>query len=236
MPIPKPFVFLAFAVTCVLEAANPPKSFVMKTTEPVIVSNTLLAPGNHLWRLLDSQSNRHIVQISDQTTQRVEAVILAIPRYRELISAENEVDFWETPVGYAKAVRTWFLPGDNSGQEFPYSKKVVFSLGQLLTPPMADPNQVEPAAPPPPRSFPVKPQEAEDKVSTQWPEGSWAVITDGPPASPKPATHRDGIWDTLKHLPLTATIAPLIGLIGAALLLVFFLSGRRKNRQMPASR
>jgi hypothetical protein len=156
-----------------------------------------------------------------------------------LISAENEVDFWETPVGYAKAVRTWFLPGDNSGQEFPYSKKVVLSLGRLLTPPMADPNQVEPAAPPPPRSFPVKPQEAEDKVSTQWPEGSWAVITDGPPAppaSPKPATHRDGIWDRLKHLPLTATIAPLIGLIGAALLLVFFLSGRRKNRQMPASR
>jgi hypothetical protein len=36
-----------------------------------------------VWKLLDSPSNRHIVEISNQETRRVEATILALPNYRQ---------------------------------------------------------------------------------------------------------------------------------------------------------
>jgi hypothetical protein len=240
MQIRRLLTFLALAASPALQALNPPRSFVMKTTEPVVVSNTLLPPGSHVWRLMDSQSNLHIVQISNEATHRVEAVILAIPAYRESVTDTDQVQFWETPVGYARAVRGWFRPGESFGQEFPYSKKVVLSLGRLneqiasAEKPMELSSHqiaksIDKSGPTPPRA---------ERVSTRLPEGSWAVISNGLPASVstnptvKGAHVRGTIWDKLRNLPLTATVAPLIGLIGAVFLLAFFLTTKRRHRQI----
>jgi hypothetical protein len=203
----------------------------MTTTEPVIVGNTLLAPGSHVWKQMDSPANLHIVQISNETTHRVEAVILAIPAYREVITSNNDIHYWETPVGYARAVRSWFRPGESYGQEFPYSTKAVLRLGRLgvrneTKSPLGLPHRIGETR---------KTQAHAEPVALQGPVGSWAVITGGLPASATnhqaaKQTHlHGGIWERLKNLPLTATLAPLIGLIGAAFLLVFFLTGKRKH-------
>lgn len=243
MQILRSTTFLVVAASCALQAANPPRSFVMNTTEPLIVSKTVLPPGGHIWKLVDSQSNRDIVQITDEATNRVEAVIFAVPNYREVITSDNEIGYWETPVGYAKSVRSWFLPGESFGQEFPYSKKVVLSTGRLIPRLIPAKVQMEPVSSSPQRVARSLPTSAQaERQSAEWPEGSWAIVTDSPasfspmqPIPKKPKPH-DGIWDTLKRLPLTATIGPLIGLIGVGFVLAFFLSSKRKNRQMSVPR
>ncbi len=86
----------------------------------------------------------------------------------------------------------------------------------------------------PPKSTVMAPGIRAEIDATQWPEGSWAIITDGSETSakhlaPKQITAHAGVWDTLKHL------LPVAGLIGAGFVLTAFLvSGKRKNRQTHA--
>jgi hypothetical protein len=75
-------------------------------------------------KLVDSQSNRHIVQIMNEEENKVEATILAIPNYRLQPTGNTELRYWETPAGTPPALRAWFYPGDSFGQEFAYPKDV----------------------------------------------------------------------------------------------------------------
>jgi hypothetical protein len=68
-------------------------------------------------KLLDS-ADRHIVQIYDLDDSKLEMTVLAIPAYRLDPTGDTRLTFAESPDGQAPALRTWFYPGDNSGQEF----------------------------------------------------------------------------------------------------------------------
>ena len=96
----------------------------MTINEKVIAGNKVLEPGTYVWKLLDSQSDRHIVQIFNKDQTHLEETILAIPNYRLQPTGDSRFAFWETPAGVPKAVRAWFYPGDNFGQEFKYPEKV----------------------------------------------------------------------------------------------------------------
>jgi hypothetical protein len=71
------------------------------------------------------------------------------------------------------------------------------------------------------------------------PEGSWAIASDKIAASPKqttPTKHHSGLWEGIKNLPLTATLGPLIGLIGLGFLILFLVSlTKRKNAKAAVS-
>ena len=236
---------LVAASACQLLADSPDKSFVMRATEPVIVENTVLPAGTHVWKLMDSPSNRHIVQIIDQKDRHIEAVIVAIPNYRSVATDTNEVVFWETPSGSPRAVRAWFSPGDNYGQEFPYPEQMMASLHRLVPSPATGGNTTVVAEEPTKKveasvavsaSDSKATEQSAQATSAQATAGSWAVITNGPPATPsKPAKRSTGIWNAIKNLPLTATLAPLIGLIGAGFLLLFVMSHAKRNKQQNAS-
>jgi hypothetical protein len=92
---------------------------VLTTNEPIQVRDRLLQPGQYVFKLLDSSSDRHVVQIFNDDQSRIIDTVLAIPRYRTEPTGKSRFTFWETPPGTAKALRTWFYPGDNMGQEFP---------------------------------------------------------------------------------------------------------------------
>ena len=220
-------------------ADNAADSFRMHTSEPLYVENTLLKPGTYLLKRMDSPSDKDIVLIRDERTHRQIATILAIPSYREFASMKNVVDFWETPSGTPKAIRAWFSPGRNYGQEFPFPsqlasiKKTVPYSPSLLT----RPESVIPTSERLP--LPVNPELKRKPVRMAEQQGSWAVITDGggtqdarqqPPAPihKKPGT----IWDALANLPLTATIAPLIGLVGIISLALFLVSHLKRRKQL----
>lgn len=98
------------------------KKTILTVNEPIQVPNKTLQPGKYVIKLMDSPSNRHIVQIFDGDEQHLITTVLAIPNYRLEPTGKTQFGFWETPAGEPKALRSWFYPGDNFGQEFAYPK------------------------------------------------------------------------------------------------------------------
>src|ERR1700730_10986506 len=104
------------------------KKTILTVNESIQVPNKVLPPGTYVMKLLDSPSNRHIVQIFDKNEQHLETTVLAIPNYRLEPTGKTQLQFWETPPGQPKALRAWFYPGDNFGQEFAYPKSEAMQI------------------------------------------------------------------------------------------------------------
>jgi hypothetical protein len=94
----------------------------------VEVPGAVLQPGRYIMKLVDSPADRHIVQFSNERENHVFATVLAIPAWRQNPSDKSIFTFYEAPVGEPQAMRTWFYPGDNSGQEFVYPKERLAAL------------------------------------------------------------------------------------------------------------
>src|SRR5438270_937313 len=112
------------------------KRTILTVNEPIQVPNKVLQPGKYVMRLLDSPSNRHIVQIFDEGEQHLITTVLAIPNYRLQPTGETQFGFWETPAGQPKALRSWFYPGDNFGQEFAYPKNEAMQIAAAVNQPV----------------------------------------------------------------------------------------------------
>src|ERR1044072_543989 len=82
----------------------------------------VLPAGTYVFKILDSQSDRHIVQIFSKDELTVYATILAIPNYRLQATDKTVVTFRERPAGEPEALRAWFYPGRNWGEELVYAK------------------------------------------------------------------------------------------------------------------
>jgi hypothetical protein len=98
------------------------KKTILTVGEAIQVPGATLQPGKYVIKLMDSQTNRHIVQIFNGDESHIITTILAIPNYRLQLTGKTQFSFWETPPGQPKALRAWFYPGDNFGQEFAYPK------------------------------------------------------------------------------------------------------------------
>jgi len=180
------------------------KMTIVSVNEPIIAGNKVLDPGTYVWKLLDSPSNRHIVQIYDKDQRHLETTVLAIPNYRLQPEGNTQFSFWETPAGVPKAVRAWFYPGDNFGQEFPYPKKLVAQLASTAPVPVPmNYNEPEPAPAPQPEA---QPEPAPAPAPEPAPEPQ-AQMQQNTTAAPAPAPQE-------RTLPKTASFSPLIGLLG----------------------
>ena len=82
----------------------------------------VLPAGTYVFKIVDSQSDRHIVQIFSADEKTVYATILAIPNYRLKVTGKTVITFRERPAGEPQALRAWFYPGRNWGEEFVYPK------------------------------------------------------------------------------------------------------------------
>ena len=99
------------------------KKTVITIDEQMQLPNATLQPGTYVIRLHDSPSNRHVVQVFDKDEKHIVTTILAIPNMRLRPTGKSVFAFWEVPAGKPKALRAWFYPGDNFGQEFAYPKE-----------------------------------------------------------------------------------------------------------------
>jgi len=120
------FLGIAFAPNARADEWN--KKTILTVNEAIQVPNKVLPPGKYVIRLLDSPSDRHIVQIFNADETHLETTILAIPNYRLEPTGKTVFSFWETPPGQPKAMRAWFYPGDNFGQEFAYPKSTAMQI------------------------------------------------------------------------------------------------------------
>jgi hypothetical protein len=109
---------LAGAFVPSLKADNFDKKTILTVNEPVAVENVVLTPGEYVLKLLDSQSNRQIVEIFNGDETKLIGTELAMPAYRPVRSGKERLTFYEAPSGQLPALRTWFNPGDTNGIEF----------------------------------------------------------------------------------------------------------------------
>jgi hypothetical protein len=117
-----------FAVPDIMMADQWNKKTYITINESVQVPGKILQPGRYVMKLAESPSNRHIVQIFNEREDQLQTTVLAIPNYRLQPTGKTEFQWWETPAGQPKAIRAWFYPGDNFGQEFAYPKSEAVAI------------------------------------------------------------------------------------------------------------
>jgi hypothetical protein len=96
----------------------------------------VLPAGTYVFKILDSMGDRHIVQIFNEDQTQVLATILAIPNYRLQSTDQTVVTFRERPAGEPEAIRAWFYPGRNYGEEFVYPKARAMELAKTAGTPV----------------------------------------------------------------------------------------------------
>jgi hypothetical protein len=114
----------AFTVLVVgLAGAQPlDRTTYLTFSAPVSLPGVTLPAGEYLFRLADSMSNRHIIQVRDRDMTKVYATLLAVRAERARPADETVVTFREAPANTPPAVRYWYYPGDTTGHEFVYPK------------------------------------------------------------------------------------------------------------------
>lgn len=98
------------------------KKTVMTFSQPVEIPGQILPAGTYTFVLVDSPADRHIVQIFTADGSQIIATVLAINDYRLKPTGETVVKFAERAGDNPEALKAWFYPGDNFGQEFVYPK------------------------------------------------------------------------------------------------------------------
>ena len=164
-----------------------------------------LPAGTYVFKILDSLSDRHIVQIFNQDETQVLTTILAIPNYRLKPTDKTVITFRERPAGEPEALRAWFYPGREWGEEFVYEKPRAIELAkETNTPVLATRTELAAA---PIETLKTAPVEA---VAPTGDPVELTQVVEAPPAAPaEPVTVA-----AADPLPQTASPLPLIGLIG----------------------
>ena len=98
------------------------KKTVFTFNAPVEVPGQVLAPGTYVFKLLNSQADRHIVQVYNKDETHLIGTFLAIPDYRMKPAGKPLITFEERAAGAPEAIKSWFYPGDDYGNEFVYPK------------------------------------------------------------------------------------------------------------------
>jgi hypothetical protein len=75
-------------------------------------------------------SDRHIVQIFNEREDHVFTTILAIPNYRLKATDKTVITFRERPAGEPEALKAWFYPGREWGEEFVYERPRAIQLAK----------------------------------------------------------------------------------------------------------
>jgi hypothetical protein len=178
----------------------------------------VLPAGTYVFKILDSQSDRHIVQIFNKDETTIYATILAIPNYRLKATDKTVITFSERPAGEPEALRAWFYPGRNWGEEFVYPKAKALELAKTThTPVLFTPAEVpvEVAEPIKTADEPVVLTLKHAPIMAFQPTGQEVelaqVVTPPPPAQVEVATDSA---PTAATLPATASELPLTLLLG----------------------
>jgi hypothetical protein len=174
----------------------------------------VLPAGTYVFKIMNSLSDRHIVQIFNKEETVIYATILAIPNYRLKATDKTVMTFRERPAGQPEALRAWFYPGKNWGEEFVYPKAKAMELAKstnvavLYTETEIPIEVVEPI------------KEADETIVAQLrvvpiravqPTGEPVLLAQV--VTPPPAAQM--VADApARALPATSTSMPLIGLFG----------------------
>jgi hypothetical protein len=183
---------------------------VLTFSEPVELPGQVLSPGAYTFKLADSDSDRNIVQVFNKDETHLYGTFLAVPDYRLQPAGKTIVTFEERPAGSPEAVRAWFYPGDNYGHEFVYPKARAVELAKANKQPVA--------------SMPAELAANITKPAKTMKEPTLVAMKQAPLKAQKPTGEEVEIAEVFavtqtaaelpERLPETASLLPLVGLIG----------------------
>ena len=196
-----------------------------------------LQPGEYVIALVDSLSDRHIVRIFDKDEKNVITTIVAIPNYRLQPTGKTAFAYWEVPAGQPLTLRAWFYPGDNFGQEFAYPKQEAVQIAALVKTPVPAIAK-DTSAPEELKTAPVVIVDDSGKtteLAQTLPEPTAPLAEQAKVEAAPVQTQTADRAVEVAALPHTASILPLIALIGFASLIGYaglgFWSRRRRSVQ-----
>lgn len=100
-------------------------------SQKVELPSVTLPAGTYLFRLADSEGNRHIVRVMSEDRRKVYTTLMAIPTYSmDRPPDKPEIRFMESPATQANAVKIWFYPGNSVGHEFIYPRNQAIKLAK----------------------------------------------------------------------------------------------------------
>lgn len=168
----------------------------------------VLPAGTYIFKLLDSLSDRHIVQIFSEDQNHVFTTILAIPNYRMRSTDKTVMTFKERAAGQPQAIRAWFYPGREWGHEFVYAKSRAIELARIENVPVLEtPVELTPETPIEVlRTVPIEAVKPSGEVVPV------AEVVQAPPAEAAVAPVKE--VQAAEELPQTASPMPLLGLLG----------------------
>jgi len=126
---------LASAMACLAPFASKADDYDKKTIIKINVATEVpgitLQPGTYVLKLLNSQSNRHIVEVMNERMDHLYALTFAVAAERLEPSGKTTLTFYEAAGDRPIALRKWFWPGDTIGQEFIYPKAQAARISAL---------------------------------------------------------------------------------------------------------
>jgi hypothetical protein len=170
---------------------------------PGVGAQTLPA-GTYVFKVMRSTANRHIVQIFNEAEDHVYTTILAIPNYRLRSTDKTVMTFGERAAGQPQAIRAWFYPGRQWGEEFVYPKYRAVELAKTTgLPVLATPIELAAA---PPEALDTAPVEAVKPTGEVVP---LSAIVELPPevAAEQRVVVAQALPQTASPLPLVALLA-----------------------------
>jgi hypothetical protein len=211
------FTLVALAFPSRVNADTWDKKTIVTFSQPVEIPGVgaqVLPAGRYVFKLLESSSNRNIVQIFSEDQTHVYATIFAIPNYRLRATDKTVMTFGERAAGTPEAIRAWFYPGANSSQEFVYPKTRAIELAKLTNQPvLAMPTELAPNITTAAKSLDEPPivalkQAPLTAVRPTGEEVEFAKLIELPPMQTA-AVHTP---ERTKRLPHTASPLPLLAL------------------------
>jgi hypothetical protein len=203
---------IGFTLSSSARADEWDKKTVLTFSQPVEIPGRVLAAGSYTFKLADSMSDRHIVQIFNADGSQIIATVMTIPDYRLTSTDKTVVRFGEMPAGSPEAIRAWFYPGNTIGQEFVYPKPRATQLAKASHAPVPA-MAIEVASVDELKTVPilaVTPEQQEMPVTAAIQTSPEAIVTGR--ASSMVGT--SGAADNARRLPETASALPLIVLLG----------------------
>jgi hypothetical protein len=196
-----------------VQADEKDKKTVITFSQPFeIPGGQVLPAGTYTFLLFDSPSDRNIVRIFNADGSKLFATILAINNFRLTATGKTVMLFSERPADASDALKAWFYPNNQWGQEFVYPKRRAIQLAVAAKEPIpaltTDTLPVEAEL----KTVPIiaiTPEQKEVPVAT--------VIQTAPLVAENttaPAPYAQA--PQTKQLPKTASLLPLVALLGLA--------------------
>jgi hypothetical protein len=185
---------------------------------PVDIPGAVLPAGTYVFKLMDSQSNRNIVQVTNPRGNKVFATILAINDYRVNATSKTITFYKEQAPGTPPKVKSWFYPGDNYGARFVYPKAKAVEIAKVNKAPVPSLPAAAPAPeaklpPAPAKVVAVTPKEEEVVYDVKIVEIQDAADTEGVNGEPVQEAPAEA-----PKLPKTSSPVHLAAGMGALLL------------------